>query len=194
MFEFQFLTRRLASRRAGRARGRAGIGCDRADGSRRSLRRGAFLESRATAGVDAILGSELTFEDGARIVLLVEDEDGYAHLCELISRAQMRGRKGDARLRLEDFEGRSERLDRAVRRRSRSELVRFAQRIAAYKRDLRRTILSRAPAASHAARDAAQRAARRARARMRRAVCRDQWRRVRRKGRRARRRRAGLRA
>ena len=61
-------------------------------------------------GVEAILGSELTFEDGSHIVLLVEDERGYSHLCELISRAQMRGGKGDARLRLEDFEGRGDGL------------------------------------------------------------------------------------
>ncbi|HEX3670458.1 MAG TPA: error-prone DNA polymerase [Candidatus Cybelea sp.] len=60
--------------------------------------------------VDAILGSELTFEDATRLVLLVENEAGYANLCELISRAQMRGRKGDARLRLEDFKGRSDGL------------------------------------------------------------------------------------
>ena len=55
-------------------------------------------------GVAAIVGSELTFEDGARIVLLVEDERGYANLCRLISTAQMRGSKGDARLRVEDLE------------------------------------------------------------------------------------------
>src|SRR5579864_6642689 len=57
-------------------------------------------------GIAAIVGSELTFEDGSRVVLLIEDEAGYANLCELISRAQMRGSKGDARLRLEDFAGR----------------------------------------------------------------------------------------
>ncbi len=56
-------------------------------------------------GVAAIVGSELTFEDGARIVILVEDERGYANLCRLISAAQMRGSKGDARLRMEDLEG-----------------------------------------------------------------------------------------
>ena len=56
-------------------------------------------------GVAAIIGSELTFEDGARIVLLVEDERGYANLCRLISTAQMRGSKGDARLRMDDLEG-----------------------------------------------------------------------------------------
>jgi error-prone DNA polymerase len=61
-------------------------------------------------GVAAIVGSELTFEDGSRVVLLIEDEIGYAHLCELISRAQMRGSKGDARLRWEDFVGRSDGL------------------------------------------------------------------------------------
>lgn len=60
--------------------------------------------------VEAILGSELTFEDGSRIVLLVENEAGYANLCELISRAQMRGSKADARLRMDDFDGRSEGL------------------------------------------------------------------------------------
>jgi error-prone DNA polymerase len=58
-------------------------------------------------GLAAIIGSELTFEDGARIVLLVENETGYANLCELISRAQMRGRKGDARLHLDDLENRT---------------------------------------------------------------------------------------
>ncbi|MBV9718118.1 MAG: error-prone DNA polymerase [Candidatus Eremiobacteraeota bacterium] len=60
--------------------------------------------------VEAIVGSELTFEDGARLVLLVENELGYANLCDLISRAQMRGRKGDARLRFEDFAARSDGL------------------------------------------------------------------------------------
>jgi error-prone DNA polymerase len=43
-------------------------------------------------------------------VLLVEDERGYANLCELISAGQMRGSKGDARLILEDLDGRTEGL------------------------------------------------------------------------------------
>lgn len=58
----------------------------------------------------AIVGTELSFADGGRIVLLVEDERGYANLCELISRAQLRGRKGDARLKMDDFTGRSDGL------------------------------------------------------------------------------------
>jgi error-prone DNA polymerase len=61
-------------------------------------------------GISAIVGCELTFEDGARIVLLIEDECGYAHCCELISRAQMRGSKADARLRWEDLEACNEGL------------------------------------------------------------------------------------
>src|SRR5215469_18761782 len=57
-----------------------------------------FCGHAKARGIAAIVGSELTFEDGACIVLLVETAQGYAHLCELISIAQMRGSKGDARL------------------------------------------------------------------------------------------------
>ena len=39
-----------------------------------------------------------------RIVLLAENEAGYANLCRAISAAQLRGRKRDARLRLSDLE------------------------------------------------------------------------------------------
>ncbi|MBV8727483.1 MAG: PHP domain-containing protein, partial [Candidatus Eremiobacteraeota bacterium] len=60
----------------------------------------------------AICGAELTFEqDGEephrrpRLVLLVEDEAGYANLAALISASQMRGGKADARLRLSDLNG-----------------------------------------------------------------------------------------
>ncbi len=60
--------------------------------------------------IDAIIGSELTFEDDSRIVLLVENACGYANLCRLISAAQMRGGKGDARLRIEDMHDRNDGL------------------------------------------------------------------------------------
>ncbi|HTZ53831.1 MAG TPA: error-prone DNA polymerase [Candidatus Acidoferrum sp.] len=69
-----------------------------------------FAVAARAAGIDAIIGSELTLEDRTRLVLLIEDERGYANLCELISRAQLRGNKGDARLQLEDLEGRSDGL------------------------------------------------------------------------------------
>jgi error-prone DNA polymerase len=66
-----------------------------------------FCARAKARGIDAIVGSELTFEDGAHIVLLVENEKGYAHLCELISIAQMRGSKGDAKLHLDDLRNRT---------------------------------------------------------------------------------------
>jgi error-prone DNA polymerase len=93
-------------------------------------------------GVAAILGSELTFEDGARLVLLVENGRGYANLCRLISAAQMRGSKGDARLRVEDLEahnaglialsgGSCGRVERALERSGLRAAAREAQRLAA---------------------------------------------------------------
>ncbi|MGC1381862.1 MAG: error-prone DNA polymerase [Candidatus Baltobacteraceae bacterium] len=92
--------------------------------------------------VEAIVGSELTFEDGSRIVLLVENERGYAHLCELISSAQMRGRKGDARLRVDDLQDRCDglialsggpfgRVERALAQDRRDEAAEEARRLAA---------------------------------------------------------------
>jgi error-prone DNA polymerase len=45
-----------------------------------------------------------------RLVLLAENEGGYANLARAISTAQMRGRKRDARLRLSDLDGQSEGL------------------------------------------------------------------------------------
>ncbi len=74
-----------------------------------------FASAARRAGIDAIIGAELTFEDmglrctrkPSRAVVLVENARGYANCCELISTAQMRGSKGDARLRIEDFDGRS---------------------------------------------------------------------------------------
>ncbi|MGA7569458.1 MAG: error-prone DNA polymerase [Candidatus Aquilonibacter sp.] len=66
-----------------------------------------FAGAARRAGIAAIIGSELTLEDGTRLTLLIEDERGYANLCELISCAQLRGSKGNARLRIEDLDGRS---------------------------------------------------------------------------------------
>ena len=69
-----------------------------------------FAGAARRAGIDAIIGSELTLEDGTRLTLLIEDERGYANLCELISCAQLRGSKGDARLQIEDLDSRSDGL------------------------------------------------------------------------------------
>jgi error-prone DNA polymerase len=70
-----------------------------------------FASRAKVRGIAPIVGSELTFEDGTHLVLLVEDERGYGNLCELISLAQLRGSKGDARLQADDFTaGRAEGL------------------------------------------------------------------------------------
>jgi error-prone DNA polymerase len=51
-----------------------------------------------------IIGSEMTVEDGPRIVLLVENLTGYQHLCRLITQGRRRSEKGQYRLLREDFE------------------------------------------------------------------------------------------
>jgi error-prone DNA polymerase len=89
-----------------------------------------FAKHAERTGVAAICGAELTLEldeDAApapkrarashempthspRLVLLAEDERGYANLAEAISTAQLRGRKRDARLHLRDLDGKTEGL------------------------------------------------------------------------------------
>ena len=101
-----------------------------------------FASCARKRGISAIIGGELTFEDGAHLVLLVENERGYANLCRLISAAQMRGSKGDARLRIEDLEacngglialsgGPCGRVERALAQRGLREAAKEAQRLAA---------------------------------------------------------------
>ncbi len=79
----------------------------------------------------ALCGAELTLESAAaeairasrparsakdvptdtpRLVLIAADKIGYGNLARLISTAQLRGRKRDARLRLEDLDGRTDGL------------------------------------------------------------------------------------
>jgi len=56
------------------------------------------------------LRRDLSPEESARlprIVLLAEDERGYANLASAISAAQLRGKKRDARLRLSDLDGKT---------------------------------------------------------------------------------------
>ena len=72
-----------------------------------------FAKTAKPLNVPAICGAELTFDGTGephtrpRIVLLVQDDAGYANLVELISLAQMRGSKHDARLQLDDLQGRT---------------------------------------------------------------------------------------
>jgi len=81
-----------------------------------------FAKAAAPQKLAAIVGVELTLErpdvrtkrrsppDSAqqpRIVLLAEDETGYANLARAISAAQLRGKKRDARLRSSDLDGKN---------------------------------------------------------------------------------------
>lgn len=69
-----------------------------------------FAVAAQERGVRPILGAELTLSDGAHLVLLAENPTGYAHLCWLISRAQLAESKGNARLPLELLRGHAEGL------------------------------------------------------------------------------------
>jgi error-prone DNA polymerase len=51
-----------------------------------------------------IVGSEIQVEDGPKLVLLVENLEGYQALCRLITRARRRSEKGRYRIVREDFD------------------------------------------------------------------------------------------
>jgi error-prone DNA polymerase len=54
-------------------------------------------------GLKLIVGSELRFDDGLKLVLLAADREGYGHLCTLITRGRMRAAKGSYRLARSDL-------------------------------------------------------------------------------------------
>jgi error-prone DNA polymerase len=110
----------LAAR--GAALGLAGLALTDRDGLYGAVR---FAKAAKPLGLSAIVGVELTLdapelrptrrrdltplESAAlpRIVLLAEDEAGYANLARAVSAAQLRGKKRDARLRLADLDGKT---------------------------------------------------------------------------------------
>jgi len=67
---------------------------------------GAARLTRAAlaAGLQPIIGSELTLADGSRLPLLVEDREGYQNLCRLITRMKLGASKGEAVATLDDLE------------------------------------------------------------------------------------------
>jgi len=62
------------------------------------------LEASEAQGLPLIVGSEIRFEEGPKLVLLCETQDGYARLCELITRGRRAADKGRYRLQLEALE------------------------------------------------------------------------------------------
>jgi error-prone DNA polymerase len=63
-----------------------------------------FHRAAEQAGVRALIGSELTLADGARLPVLVEDRDGYRNLCRLVTRLKLGAPKGAGRVTLDDLE------------------------------------------------------------------------------------------
>ena len=61
-------------------------------------------------GVRLIVGSEVQLQDGPKLVLLVQDLQGYQNLCALITRARRRAPKGDYQLLREDLPAHSKGL------------------------------------------------------------------------------------
>jgi error-prone DNA polymerase len=57
-----------------------------------------FILASREAGIQPIIGAELTMAGGFHLTVLAEDEYGYSNLCHLISRAQMENSKGEAKL------------------------------------------------------------------------------------------------
>ena len=55
-------------------------------------------------GLRAIVGSELSLDDGTVLPVLVMNRTGYRNLCRLITRAQLRSPKGESRIRWDELE------------------------------------------------------------------------------------------
>ncbi|HVK50824.1 MAG TPA: error-prone DNA polymerase [Pseudoxanthomonas sp.] len=62
------------------------------------------LEASRASGLKLIVGSEFRLHDGLRLVLLVENLQGYTQLCELITRARRAAPKGQYKLTRNDVE------------------------------------------------------------------------------------------
>ncbi|BDU23153.1 error-prone DNA polymerase [Dyella sp. GSA-30] len=54
-------------------------------------------------GIKLIVGSEVRIDNGPKLVLLVENREGYVALCRLLTTARMRAKKGQYRLLREDI-------------------------------------------------------------------------------------------
>ena len=73
--------------------------CDR-DGVYGAAR---FFAGAKEHGIRAIVGAELTMDDGSVLPVLVESRAGYRNLCQLITRAKLRGTKEEAPARWDDL-------------------------------------------------------------------------------------------
>ena len=69
-----------------------------------------FYAAARERGVRAIVGCELTMEDESVLPVLVESRGGYRNLCRLLTRAQLRAAKGEARVEWDELGPMSEGL------------------------------------------------------------------------------------
>ncbi|CAB4244130.1 Error-prone DNA polymerase [Methylacidimicrobium sp. AP8] len=63
-----------------------------------------FHAAAREAGIRALVGTEITLEDGSILPVLVETREGYQNLCRLLSEAKLRSPKGEARVRWAELE------------------------------------------------------------------------------------------
>ena len=73
--------------------------CDR-DGVYGSAR---FHGRMNEVGLQALVGAELTIDDGSVVPVLAASRTGYQNLCQLITRAKLRGTKAEASVRWEEL-------------------------------------------------------------------------------------------
>ena len=62
-----------------------------------------FSVSAREHGVRAIIGAELSMEDGSILPVLVENRTGYKNLCELLTEAHLRSEKGKCAVRWDEL-------------------------------------------------------------------------------------------
>ena len=62
-----------------------------------------FFTTAGEQKIRAIVGTELTFEDGSVLPVLAENRLGYQNLCHLLTRAHLRSEKGNARVTWEEL-------------------------------------------------------------------------------------------
>lgn len=63
----------------------------------------AHAEAKKT-GLHLLIGSQFILQDGLRLVCLAMNRNGYGNLCELITLARQRAKKGTYRVSREDLE------------------------------------------------------------------------------------------
>jgi error-prone DNA polymerase len=63
-----------------------------------------FYQRAVKHGIHAMVGADLTLESGGRLLVLVQNRDGYKNLCKLITNAKAGRPKGETSVSLHDLE------------------------------------------------------------------------------------------